>query len=119
MLTGQALIGIANACIDLSDGLAGDLGHILQQSRVGACVEWEQLPLSEAVKDYIKGTGDWQMPLCAGDDYELCFTVSPEKVPLLAGAYHRIGVIESEPGLRINKSGQVQALKVKGFEHFS
>jgi len=116
---GLALIGIANACIDLSDGLAGDLGHILSQSRVGACIDWEQLPLSGAVKDYINDTGDWQMPLCAGDDYELCFTVSPEKTPLLAGAYHQIGVIESEPGLRLNKSGQIQALKVKGFEHFS
>lgn len=116
---GQALIGIANACIDLSDGLAGDLGHILKQSRVGACVDWERLPLSEAVKDYINDTGDWQMPLCAGDDYELCFTVSPEKSTLVTGAYYQIGVIESEPGLRLNKSGQVQVLKVKGFEHFS
>ncbi len=116
---GLALTGIANACIDLSDGLAGDLGHILQQSQVGACIEWEQLPLSDAVREYINDTGDWQMPLCAGDDYELCFTVSPGKAPLLTVAYTKIGVIEAQAGLRISKSGQVQALEVKGFEHFS
>ena len=75
---GMALTGIANACIDISDGLAGDLGHILEQSNVGACLDWDALPLSDAVLAYINDTGDWSMPLSAGDDYELCFTVSPE-----------------------------------------
>jgi thiamine-monophosphate kinase len=117
--SGQALIGIANACIDLSDGLAGDLGHILEQSRVGACLDWEALPLSEAVQAYINDTGDWSMPLTAGDDYELCFTVSPEQVAKLTIAATKIGIIESQPGLRLNKSGHIQPLEVKGFEHFS
>ncbi len=116
---GQGLIGIANACIDLSDGLAGDLGHILKQSRVGACLDWDALPLSDAVRSYIAETGDWAMPLSSGDDYELCFTVSPEHVDKLTVAAARIGVIESEPGLRLNKSGTTQPLEVKGFEHFS
>ena len=116
---GQSLIGIANACIDLSDGLAGDLGHILEQSRVGACLDWEALPLSKAVQAYINETGDWSMPLSAGDDYELCFTVSPEQATQLTLAVAKIGIIESKPGLRLNKSGHIQALEVKGFEHFS
>ena len=116
---GQALIGIANACIDLSDGLAGDLGHILEQSRVGACLDWEKLPLSEAVPDYINDTGDWSMQLTAGDDYEWCFTVSPEQAVKLPVAASKIGIIESQPGLRLNKSGHIQPLEVKGFEHFS
>ena len=116
---GQALIGVANACIDISDGLAGDLGHILQQSQVGARIDWEALPLSQEVLAYIEETGDWAVPLNAGDDYELCFTVSPDQVDAISFPYTKIGVIEDELGLRINKSGVVQALEVKGFVHFS
>ncbi|MEQ1738808.1 MAG: thiamine-phosphate kinase [Methyloglobulus sp.] len=116
---GQALIGIANACIDISDGLVGDLGHILQQSQVGASIEWESLPLSEEVLNYIEDTGDWAMPLTAGDDYELCFTVSPDKVKNLTIPHTKIGVIESLPGIQLNKSGIIQPLEVKSFEHFS
>lgn len=116
---GQALLGIAKACIDLSDGLAGDLGHILEQSHAGACLDWDALPLSKTVLDYINDTGDWSMPLTAGDDYELCFTVSPEQAAQLTIAATKIGIIESQPGLRLNKSGHIQPLEVKGFEHFS
>ncbi|MBL6986724.1 MAG: thiamine-phosphate kinase [Methylobacter sp.] len=116
---GQSLIGIANSCIDLSDGLAGDLAHILEQSQVGACLDWDALPLSNAVRAYINETGDWPMPLTAGDDYELCFTVSPEQADKLTVAATKIGIIESQPGLRLNKSGTIQPLEVTGFEHFS
>ncbi|WP_411725335.1 thiamine-phosphate kinase [Methyloglobulus sp.] len=116
---GQALVGIANACIDISDGLTGDIGHILQQSRVGACLDWEALPLSQAVKAYIEDTGDWAMPLTAGDDYELCFTVSPDKIKALNIPHTKIGVIESLPGLRLNKSGNIHPLEAKSFEHFT
>ena len=117
--TGLALTGIANACIDVSDGLAGDLGHILEQSNVGACLYWDDLPLSDAVLSYISDTGDWSMPLTAGDDYELCFTVSPENAPQLTINCRKIGVIESSSGLRLHKSGTIQPLKTKGYEHFS
>ncbi len=116
---GLALLDIANACIDVSDGLAGDLGHILEQSKVGACLDWEALPLSAAVLAYINATGDWIMPLIAGDDYELCFTVSPEKASQLTINFTKIGVIESTPGLRLRKSGTIQPFNSKGYEHFS
>lgn len=118
--TGRALLGIANACIDISDGLTGDLGHILEQSGVGASLNWNIMPLSNEVRAYIRDTGDWLLPLTAGDDYELCFTVSPDKVEELAGIPHtKIGVIEPEPGLRIHKDGLIKPMEGKSFEHFS
>lgn len=116
---GMRLRGIANACIDISDGLAGDLGHILTQSSVGACIDWDKLPLSSEVKTYIEKTGDWSMPLIAGDDYQLCFTVPPEKIRKLKIACHAIGKIEAKPGLRLKRSGQLQTIQVKAYEHFS
>lgn len=115
---GLALLGVASACIDISDGLQGDLGHILEQSQVGAGLNWNKLPLSVAVKTYINDTDDALMPLTAGDDYELCFTVSPAQVHLLAIECTRIGIIEATPGLRLHKSGVIQPLTSKAYEHF-
>ena len=116
---GQALLGIAHACIDISDGLAADLGHVLNKSGVGACLDWEALPLSAAVQRYIAETGDWTMPLTAGDDYELCFTVSPENAAKLTIPCRKIGVIEAQPGLRLRKAGLRMPFEMKGFRHFS
>jgi thiamine-monophosphate kinase len=59
------------------------------------------------------------MPLIAGDDYQLCFTVSPEKAALVPETCQKIGIIEAQHGLRLNKSGNIHSLKVKGYEHFS
>jgi thiamine-monophosphate kinase len=116
---GQGLCGVANACIDISDGLSSDLRHILQQSQVGACLNWDDLPLSSAVLSYIHDTGDWLLPLTAGDDYQLCFTVSPEKAALIPESCQKIGLIEAQHGLRLNKSSKIQLMEIKGYEHFS
>ena len=72
---GIALKDIANSCIDISDGLEQDLSHILKASSVGAEIDIKKLPISKPLLDYIKSNGDWSIPLCGGDDYELCFTV--------------------------------------------
>jgi len=117
--TGQAILDIATSCIDISDGLAGDLGHILEQSKVGACIDWHALPLSKAVHDYLHESSDWSMPLVAGDDYELCFTVAPDNALYVPSGCKKIGVIESSPGLRLQQNGQIQPLKTKAYEHFS
>lgn len=116
---GLGLLDVASACIDISDGLASDLGHILRQSAVGACLDWEKIPLSDAVGRYIKATSDWQLPLVAGEDYELCFTVAADNVDRLPSQCIQIGVIESQAGLRINRAGQTITIEAKGFEHFS
>jgi thiamine-monophosphate kinase len=116
---GLALRGIASACIDISDGLAADLGHILERSKVGACLQWDSLPLSDELLDYVKQSGDWRMPLTAGDDYELCFTVPSGFVGQLPEGSRRVGVIEAEKGLRLERAGRLETLEAKGYEHFS
>ena len=117
--TGLALQGIASACIDISDGLLSDLGHILKQSGVGACIEWEKLPLSSSVRSYIEHTGDVLMPLIGGDDYELCFTVPAKLIHCVPDNCTQIGTIEAQLGLRLKKSGHIETLTAKGYEHFS
>lgn len=123
---GLTLRGIASAAIDISDGLCADLGHILEASGVGAHINLAALPLSADVTAYIEKTGDWELPLTAGDDYELCFTVpARQRAALLdvmesfpAGCVN-IGVIEAEPGLRcIAADGSLHTLHSSGYLHF-
>jgi thiamine-monophosphate kinase len=122
---GQRLQGLATACIDISDGLLADLGHILEASGVGARIELARLPLSLAYDPAFAQVG-WEAALAGGDDYELCFTVPPEQADELRRAAvlfgvscTRIGVIEAEPGLRIvDQHGTAYAPKLTGFEHF-
>lgn len=116
---GLALRGIANACIDISDGLAADLGHILEQSGVGARLQWERLPLSAQVQEYVERSNDWRMPLTAGDDYELCFTVPADFAGQLPGGSIQVGTIEAEQGLRVERAGVTEIFEAKGYEHFS
>ena len=108
----------ASSCIDLSDGIASDLLHILKQSKVGAKLDWDKIPLSTVVKKYITNTGDWELPLSAGEDFELCFTVAPEKASAINIACTQVGVIEQQSGLRIQRLGVTTELEVKGYEHF-
>ena len=82
-------------------------------------INWQQLPLSAQVQDYIQQTGDWQLPLIAGDDYELCFTAPASVMSCLPADCHCIGVIEAEPGLRIKRGNDIDVFEAKGFEHFS
>lgn len=123
---GQLIGGLANACIDISDGLVADLGHILLASKVGATVDWKLIPLSHSVREYIEQSLDSRLPVCAGDDYELCFTVPAEheeelknKVSTLSYPCSRVGIIDEQPGIRFKNVDPGFTTQLNGYEHFS
>ncbi|SMN11528.1 Thiamine-monophosphate kinase [uncultured Candidatus Thioglobus sp.] len=101
---GQALAGVANSCIDISDGLEQDLSHILSCSNVGAKIALDALPLSADVAKYISKTQDWCVALAGGDDYELCFTVPKSHLDALEAIQDELGINLSKIGV-ITKSG--------------
>lgn len=122
---GHSLVDLASACIDISDGLAADLKHILSASRVGATLYTEQLPISESVKQLSKQVS-LELALTAGDEYELCFTVPPSKVEELMANFKAfdcplacIGHIHEQLGLTIvAENGGFLFLDQDGYKHF-
>jgi thiamine-monophosphate kinase len=123
---GLALRGIANACIDVSDGLLADLGHVLDESGVGAQIEPASLPTSEALAAAFDAATRRELQLGGGDDYELCFTApSTHANDVIAAAAKvgvaatRIGWIEARPGLRLREAdGSVHEAQRRGYVHF-
>jgi thiamine-monophosphate kinase len=122
---GLKLRKLASAAIDISDGLAADLSHILEASQVGASIIIENLPIAKALNALAKEAA-YGLALSAGDDYELCFTIHPSQKDLLQQLFMSndcdvtyIGKIESNPGLRINYAdGKPFVLDKKGWVHF-
>lgn len=117
--TGIALRSIASSAIDISDGLAADLGHILKASRVGAKINVEQLPLSPAVSALTPEQAI-ALALTAGDDYELCFTVPAQKRAQLSSIPCTcIGEITASSGLELNyNDGSSYHGNISGYQHF-
>ncbi|UVW28345.1 thiamine-phosphate kinase [Massilia sp. H6] len=117
---------IAHAALDISDGLVGDLEHILAASRVGATLDADALPAGPVLA--LQETAlRRRFTLAGGDDYELCFTapVGHRDAVLEAGRRSstpvtRVGRIEAEPGLRlVDASGARLDLTLRGWDHFS
>ena len=113
---GKNLRGIANSCIDISDGLIGDLGHICQQSKLGARIYVDSIPYEGSFKDALT----W------GDDYELCFTVPKNKETKLDGILKRlkikkfkIGEITRDKEIKIFQGTKEIHLKRKSYNHFN
>jgi thiamine-monophosphate kinase len=130
---GRALRGIANSCIDLSDGLVGDLGHVLKASRVGAVVEVDiasnliaYSALSTPTDARIDPETRRRAVLAGGDDYELLFSAPPAARAAVQAAGHatgtpvtRIGHLNAQPGLRLRDAqGQPLATHYRAFDHF-
>jgi thiamine-monophosphate kinase len=122
---GLALRGIAHACIDISDGFAADLGHILERSNAGADVRFENLPLSSALEPMRENPVTQDCVLAGGDDYELIFTAPAgkrESIETISKDLNlrltRVGQITRETGLRILNNGQPMRLARSGFDHF-
>lgn len=123
---GLALRGIAHAALDLSDGLIGDLGHILKASNVGATLNVDALPAG-AMLDEQETNRRRHFTLSGGDDYELCFTAPASKRDAVLGAalaadtpVTRVGRIDASPGLRLqDANGTPLNLQVASFDHFA
>jgi thiamine-monophosphate kinase len=124
---GQKLVGTANACMDISDGLVQDLGHICRASKAGAKLYRDKLPLSQAAQKLIKKDQKlWELVLGGGDDYELLFTVPASKkaaLKKLSAALKlpltEIGTITKGKEVKVlDENGKMLKLKRKGFQHF-
>ncbi|NHB59087.1 thiamine-phosphate kinase [Acinetobacter sp. 194] len=120
---GQLLKGLANSMIDVSDGLAQDLKHILDASKVGAILNLDQLPISDALKS-LPLEQQWQYALAGGDDYELCFTINQQNYAKLLHLHPNvmttiIGKITAQSDLQFEKDGLVHLLQFDGYQHFA
>ena len=122
---GMALRGVASAAIDLSDGLVGDLGHVLRASNVGATLRLADIPHGA----HVAACTDARRRTCllaGGDDYELLFAAPASARALVRDAGERagvpvtrIGTLDAEPGLRVvDASGAPVALAERAFDHF-
>ena len=127
---GVALRGVASAALDISDGLSGDLGHVLAASRVGAMLDLAAIPCADALRAKLEG-GERDLALslllAGGDDYELCFTASPalrERIDTIALALGLpltpIGSITVDAALVVNdEHGTPLAALPRAFDHFA
>jgi thiamine-monophosphate kinase len=127
---GLALRGVANACIDVSDGLAGDLGHVLKASQVGAVLTTDWVQDSAAISVAMQSlpfVRRLDMALAGGDDYELLFTAAPEQAEAVQHAANEadvsvtcIGRITTGSGLQVlDLQGVPMSRRFASFDHFA
>ena len=110
---GKALIGRASACIDVSDGLVADVGHICETSGVAAVIETAKIPLSDAGRAALDQDANlWSTVLSGGDDYELAFTVAQNEVENVKSLSEATGTPISAIGRILPASGDKMAVTV-------
>ncbi len=124
---GFALAGIAHACIDVSDGLLADLAHVCRASRVGAALDVDALPASDALRDAFDHETARALQSAGGDDYELCFTAPKTARMSIESALFgcdvpatRIGRVTADAGLVVlhDADGGAWSPPRRGYEHF-
>jgi thiamine-monophosphate kinase len=122
---GVAARGLANAAMDISDGLVGDLPKILDASHLAAVVDVERLPVSSALRAVVAEEEARELALGAGDDYELLLCLPPVKLQQLVDAARRlnltlsvIGELRAGAGIRWTLHGADFAPRLSGFNHF-
>lgn len=119
---GAGLVGYASACLDVSDGLMGDLSHLLTPG-LGAELELTQLPLSDALVAEFGRSQARQWALTGGEDFELCFTLPPRYravLDSLDGKASIVGQIVEGEGVTVRSDGDVvKPASAAGFDHFS
>ncbi len=120
---GLALRGVARCAIDISDGLAADLGHVCEASGFAATVHLDRLPLSPAVARQVEGTRDWGLVLASGDDYELCVAAPAVQRAAIAKrlpSLTPIGEVSEGRGVRfVEPGGRVLEPLRTGYDHFA
>ena len=123
---GMALRGIASACIDVSDGLGGDLEKLCAASSCGAEIDAAALPVSEALVGAVGAEKAREHALLGGEDYELLFTVPLAKLAAMTsaiarglGPVTRIGSLVQGQGVRISARGGVMQFSGSGYDHFA
>ena len=123
-----ASMKVANSLIDVSDGVAADLGHICTGSKLGAVIEEKMIPTTEKFKEYCEKFQEESrhLSLHVGEDYVLLGTVPPESAAGLQEAlesngcqFHPIGKIVAESGLKLeDRDGSVEVVGANGWDHF-
>lgn len=111
---GVGLLNIANACIDVSDGIAADLGHIAKQSEVSIELDVDKLPLSAEYKQHLSMGGNHDLALAGGDDYELAFTAVRDRRGELNELSENLGVPLTKIGRVIQAQEQAVSLQLEG-----
>jgi thiamine-monophosphate kinase len=115
---GRALAGLASACIDVSDGLVGDLAKLCDASGVGAELDLERLPLSADLLEAFEIDRAIDFALTGGDDYELCFTAQADTVAHLEGIT-AIGTITDGSKVVCRRAGAIVTVDDSGYRHFA
>jgi len=127
---GVLLAEYASSCIDISDGLLQDLGHIVDSSHCGATIQCEKLPLSTAMKQEIRNNTitleqAFKYALTGGDDYELLFTISKQQYQQLILQHDTIAITvigeiieHNSPKIHLTNNSEVISRQFSGWDHF-